>query len=273
MSDFSRVERAIRYLDAHAAERPGLAELAGVVGLSEFHFHRLFHRWAGVTPKAFLQYATLARAKRLLRARRSLLDATLELGLSGTGRLHDLFLTLEAMTPGEFKACAAGMTLRWSLHETPFGEACFVATERGLCGLAFGGRETAETLRRQWPGARWQEDPDFTAPFARELRARMQGRAPAPLSVLLKGTPFQLKVWEALLRVPEGTTTTYGALAEQAGSPGASRAVGSAMAANPIAYLIPCHRVIQASGALGGYFWGEARKRAMLAAEHARRSA
>jgi len=275
-SDYSRVERVIRHLEAHAGERPDLAALARVAGLSEFHFQRMFHRWAGITPKAFLQCLTLARAKELLDGSRSLLEASGELGLSGTGRLHDLFLTLEAMTPGEHQRGGAGLTLRWGVHATPFGEALFAATERGLCALSFldRGREGAlAELRSRWPHALLLEDPAATLPAAREVATRMEGGPRGPLALLLKGSPFQVQVWKALLRIPEGGLASYRGLAALAGSPGASRAVGSALGANPIAYLIPCHRVIRATGALGDYHWGPARKRALLGVETARHGA
>ncbi|MBK8725537.1 MAG: methylated-DNA--[protein]-cysteine S-methyltransferase [Holophagaceae bacterium] len=272
-SDYARIEAAIRHLEAHAAEQPGLAELAAVVGLSPFHFQRLFHRWAGVTPKTFLQALTLREAKQRLLASESLLATSHGVGLSGPSRLHDLFLSLEAMTPGEFKAGAAGLDIRWGLHATPFGSGLFAATERGLCGLAFVDGEVAtavEELRARWPGAALGRDEAFTAPFAAELDHRARGQAPQPLALLLKGTPFQLQVWEALLRIPEGAVASYEGLAAAAGSPGASRAAGTALGANPLAYLIPCHRVIRATGAFGQYQWGAPRKRAILALEAAR---
>lgn len=272
-SDYARIEAALQYLDAHAAEQPSLSELAAVVGLSEFHFQRLFHRWAGVTPKTFLQVLTLQAAKRRLEAAGSVLEASLESGLSGPGRLHDLFLGLETLTPGEFKARAAGLEIRWAVHATPFGEACFALTSRGLAGLSFVDGDAAkalEDLRMRWPGAVLRHDPAATRPAAAELEARLRGQAPKPLALLLKGSPFQLRVWEALLRVPDGAVVSYGQLAEAAGAPGASRAVGTALASNPIGVLIPCHRVIRGTGALGEYRWGTSRKRALLALESAR---
>jgi AraC family transcriptional regulator, regulatory protein of adaptative response / methylated-DNA-[protein]-cysteine methyltransferase len=269
-SDYARIERAIRYLDEHHPEQPSLAEVARVVGLSEFHFQRLFQRWAGVSPKSFLRYVTLSHARRQLRGEQSLLQASLALGLSGASRLHDLFVRIEAMTPGEYRAQATGLSLRWGRHDTPFGPALLIATERGLCGLSFEAEEGLDELQARWPGAQFIQAPRFTAPYAEVLRARTQGRPVAPLAVLLKGTPFQLKVWEALLRIPEGQVLTYGGLAAQVGATRGARAVGSAVGDNPIAFLIPCHRVIRGTGALGGYRWGEARKRAMLALERAR---
>jgi AraC family transcriptional regulator, regulatory protein of adaptative response / methylated-DNA-[protein]-cysteine methyltransferase len=273
-SDYSRVEQAIRYLEAHVQEQPGLAEVADQVGLSEFHFQRLFHRWAGVTPKAFLQCLTLARAKALLADSRSLMETSLELGLSGTGRLHDLFLGLEAMTPGEFKRAGEGLTLSWGIHATPFGEALFALAPRGLCGLSFlDGARRAKALagfQDRWPGARLVEDSRQTEACADEVVARMQGAPSRPLALVLKGSPFQIKVWEGLLAIPEGGVASYQGLAERIGAPKASRAVGTALSLNPIGYLIPCHRVIRASGAVGEYRWGTVRKQALLGVEGAR---
>ena len=273
-SDYSRVAQAIHYLECHATGQPNLAELAEHVGLSEFHFQRLFHRWAGVTPKDFLQCLTLNRAKALLAESRSLLDTSHEVGLSGTSRLHDLFLNVEAMTPGAFKRAGAGLAIHWGVHETPFGEALLAVTDRGLCGLSFLGDESrAESvgvLQGRWPEAVLTEDSLRTEPIAAEVRARMLGAARQPLSLVLKGSPFQVKLWQALLAIPEGGVSSYQGLASLIDSPRASRAVGTALAMNPIGYLIPCHRVIRATGALGEYRWGRIRKQALLGVEGAR---
>lgn len=272
-SDYGRVEQAIRYLEAHAPEQPTLADLAHQVGLSEFHFQRLFHRWAGVTPKAFLQCLTLNRAKALLAASASLMETSLELGLSGTGRLHDLFLSLEAMTPGEFKRGGGGLTIQWGIHGTPFGEALLAITPRGLCGLSFLDASRAQAVadfQSRWPNARLMEDSRQTEPFADEVVSRMQGAPSRPLALVLKGSPFQTKVWEGLLGIPEGGVASYQGLARTIGAPNASRAVGTALSLNPIGYLIPCHRVIRASGAVGEYRWGALRKQALLGVEGAR---
>jgi AraC family transcriptional regulator of adaptative response/methylated-DNA-[protein]-cysteine methyltransferase len=272
-SDYSKVEQAIRFLSDHAGEQPSLAEVAEDVGLSEFHFQRLFQRWAGVSPKRFLQFLTLEEAKRMLAESRSLLDVSHAVGLSGPSRLHDLFLSLEHMTPGEYKAQAVGLTLHWGVEDTPFGPALFAALEKGLCGLAFlqedGPEGAFEELRSRWPGARLEASPARIRAYAEALNARMAGRLDQPLSLVLKGTPFQLRTWEALLRIPAGKALAYQDLASLAGSPGASRAVGGALGQNPIAWLIPCHRVIQSTGALGQYHWGAPRKQAMLAFERA----
>lgn len=276
-SDFARVARAIEFL-SRANGTPSLEETAAHVGLSPSHFQRLFERWAGVSPKRFLQFQTLSEARRLLaEGDRSLLEVTHDVGLSSPSRLHALVLSWETMTPGELRH---GTTpIRWGVHQTPLGAAVFACTERGLCGVEFlasgdevdGEAEAEASVRRRWPKAPTRHEPAVTAPFAAALNERLAGvERPAPLSLLLGGTPFQMKVWEALLRIPPGRVTTYGALARELGAPSASRAVGSAVGANPLAVLVPCHRVIQASGAMGGYRWGEPRKRALLGLEWCR---
>lgn len=274
-SDYSRVEAAIRYLEDHAQDQPSLGELARQAGLSEFHFQRLFRRWAGVTPKDFLQCLTLSHAKVLLAESASLLETSQAVGLSGPGRLHDLFLTLEAMTPGDYKRGGRGLAIHWGVHPTPFGEALFAATERGLCGLSFleeAGPGTAlAELRGRWPEATLVQAPARTTPIAQAVTSRMRGEPAAPLALLVAGSPFQVQVWKAMLAIPEGRVASYQGLARLAGAPGASRAVGTAAAHNPIGYLIPCHRVIRSTGALGGYHWGGLRKQALLAVEGARR--
>lgn len=282
-SDFARIARAIVYLQTHAARQPALAEVAAALGLSGFHFHRLFHRWAGVTPKDFLQLLTLRHAKELLAQSRTVLETSLEVGLSGPGRLHDLFVGLEAMTPGEFKAEAGTLEICWGVHATPYGWALIATTDRGVCGFSFladqpgvgdaAGRARAMAdLRARWPGATLRRDPVRTAPVAAEVSARMAGQRPGrPLSVLLRGTPFQTQVWRALLAIPEGQVWSYAELARRAGCPGAVRAVGTALGQNPVGYLIPCHRVVRATGAAGEYRWGTTRKQVLLATEGARR--
>lgn len=279
-SDYSKVEQAIRYIQARTHAQPGLGEVAAEVGLSEFHFQRLFQRWAGVSPKRFLQFLTLEEAKRMLAESRSLLETSHAVGLSGPGRLHDLFLALERMTPGEYKAQAEGLTVHWGVEDTPFGPALFAALaegdrERGLCGLAFLQDDSPEAafeeLRARWPGAALEASPARIRAYAEALDARTRGHAGEPLSLVLKGTAFQMKTWEALLRVPSGQAIAYADLAEMANAPGASRAVGTAIGQNPIAWLIPCHRVLQSTGALGQYHWGAPRKQAMLGFERAQR--
>jgi AraC family transcriptional regulator of adaptative response/methylated-DNA-[protein]-cysteine methyltransferase len=272
-ADYARVERAIRFVEANRLGQPGLEEVADAMGLSPFHAQRVFTRWVGVSPKRFLGLLTVEHAKALLDDRASVLDATYEVGLSGPSRLHDLFIGYEALTPGEYKAQGAGITLRWGLHPTPFGEALIVASDRGVTRLAFladGEREAIlDQVRHDWPLSRLAEDQDATAAWL--PRIFPDGARAQPLSILVKGTPFQIQVWRALMHIPDGSTMTYGELAAALGRPGAARAVGTACGANPIAFLIPCHRVIRDTGALGGYRWGLVRKRAMLAWEAARR--
>ncbi len=273
-SDFSRVARAISYLCEEAREQPSLAQVAAQAGVSEFHFQRIFQKWAGISPKRFLQYLTLREAKELLLESRSVLEASLAVGLSSSSRLHDLFVTVEQMTPGQFKGRGEGLALRWDTAPTPFGPALLAAVEGRLCALSFlEGEDPAPALAEleaRWPRASLHRDPAAVRPFVQALDSRLRGGPGQPLALALKGTPFQLKVWEALLRIPEGRVLAYGDLARLAGEPGAVRAVGTAVGQNPVAYLIPCHRVIQASGALGGYHWGAGRKRAILALERAR---
>lgn len=275
-SDYTRVAAAIRFLDAHRAAQPSLADVAAHVGLSESHLQRLFRRWAGVSPKRFLQYLTAEHAKALLREGASVLDATYDAGLSGPGRLHDLLVSLEAMTPGEYKREGAGLTVRYGVHATPFGDALLGETERGVCGLAFLGGSAEEgpeaalaDLRARWSRSRFVADEAGTGAVARRIFE--PGSDPLPLCV--QGTNFQVRVWEALLRIPPGAATTYGALADALGQPTVSRAVGSAVGANPVGVLIPCHRVLRQTGAFGAYCWGAERKRLLLGWESAQREA
>ena len=285
MSDYARVEQAIRFLDENARRQPSLPDVADHVGLSEAHLQRLFTRWAGVSPKRFVQWQTVEHAKRLLReSRASVLDASYEAGLSGGGRLHDLFVTAEALTPGEYKSGGEGVDIAYGVHETPFGDAFVATTARGVCALSFldvsrpraeeAARAVAE-LREGWPAATLRADDAATGAIAERVFSPLGAAAerPAPLSLLLKGTNFQLMVWRALLRVPAGAVTTYEELAAATGSPTAVRAVASAVARNAISYLIPCHRVIRKSGVFGDYRWGPARKRAMVMWEGERLSA
>ena len=273
-TDYEKIEQAIQYLDEHAREQPALADVAAHVGLSESHFQRLFTRWAGISPKRFLQFQTVAHARALLAESRSLLDATYEAGLSSAGRLHDLFVTIDAVTPGEFKRSGDGLTIQWGVHDTPFGEVLIGTTPRGICGMYFATDDglpgAHRRLAESWEGARLVENPDATRPLADQIFGEA-GATHAPLAVLVKGTNLQLKVWEALLRIPLGEVVTYEQLALAAGSPTAVRAVGTAVGRNPVSYLIPCHRVIRKTGAFGNYGGGIARKRAMLTWEFARR--
>jgi AraC family transcriptional regulator of adaptative response/methylated-DNA-[protein]-cysteine methyltransferase len=274
--DYDRMERAIRFLDEHAREQPRLEEVARAVGLSPFHFQRLFSRWAGVSPKRFLQVLTLNRAKRALDESGNVLEAALDAGLSGPSRLHDLFVTVEAITPGEWKREGAGVRIAYGFHDTPFGTALVATTPRGLCGISFvePGRERQafDELASRWPAAELAEDEAGTRSAARRA-FRLEEAGREPIRLFLKGTPFQVQVWLALLTLPPGALASYGSLARRIGHPGASRAIGNAVGENPVAFLIPCHRIIRATGALGGYRWGVVRKQAILAWEAARRGA
>lgn len=269
--DYLRIEQAIQYLEKHANTQPDLNEIANAVDLSEYHFQRMFTRWAGISPKRFLQFITREGAKDLLAQSENLLDTTYGLGLSSLGRLHDLFVTTEAVTPGEYKSGGAGLTIRYGLHDTPFGKALIGLTERGICHLGFvqtSEGNAVDALIEKWDQAKMIEDYQATAPLIEPI-FDLRVRGNTPLRLHLRGTNFQLKVWEALLRIPPGAVTSYEGLAAQAGHPGASRAVGSALGHNPIAVLIPCHRVIRKLGEFGNYRYGPARKKALLAREFA----
>jgi len=269
-TDYERIERAIRFLEDHVNDQPRLDDIAEYVHLSPFHFERLFKRWAGVTPKQFLQYLTLGYAKERLSESASVLEAALDSGLSGPGRLHDLFVTVEAVTPGEFKQQGAGVVIRYGFHETRFGW-CFIGlTERGICHMAFNppGPEPVAELAARWPGAVLVEAPAETGALVDRIFGETTANG-APLRLLLGGTNFQVQVWQALLRVQPGQVVSYEELAHALGRPAATRAVASAVAKNPIGYLIPCHRVIRKSGHFGQYHWGSARKKAMVGFEAA----
>jgi len=263
--DYRRIERAIRYLDAHVVDQPSLEDVASEIGLSPFHAQRLFTRWAGISPKRFLGLLTVGHAKAALQAGESVLDATYEVGLSGPSRLHDLFVSYEAMTPGEYKQQGAGLVLRYGIHPTPFGDALLLLTERGIAGLSFVDHDpqaAIEDARAAWPLSRLVEDRPATRAVVERL---FEGAGDASARLLLRGTNFQVKVWSALLRVPSGRVVSYLDIANAIGQPRAVRAIGNALAHNPLGYLVPCHRVIRATGALGDYRWGQARRRALLA--------
>lgn len=269
--DYRRIEQAILYLEKHVHSQPELGEIASAVGLSEYHFQRIFSRWAGISPKRFLQFLTKEGAKELLAQSENLLDTTYEVGLSSLGRLHDLFVTTEAVTPGEYKSGGAGLTIRYGLHDTPFGKALIGVTERGICHLGFAGGsegQAIDALVADWRKAKMVEDHKATAPLVGPI-FDLSKRGVTPLRLHLRGTNFQLKVWEALLRIPPGAAISYEGLAAQAGRPGASRAVGTALGRNPIAVLIPCHRVIRKLGEFGNYRYGATRKMALLGWEAA----
>jgi AraC family transcriptional regulator of adaptative response/methylated-DNA-[protein]-cysteine methyltransferase len=272
--DYQRIERAIRYLQAHFLEQPDLATVARAAHLSEYHFQRLFSRWAGISPKRFLQFLTLEHAKRQLADSKGLLTAALDSGLSGPGRLHDLFISAEAVTLGEFKSRGAGIRIEYGFHPTRFGPCLLGLTRRGICWLSFvsdtGKRAALQELKSHWGGATFAEQPDATGPVAGRIFPGLARRQKSPLSLLLMGTNFQIKVWRALLEIPAGAVASYEAIGARIGAAKAARAIGSAVGQNAVAYLIPCHRVIRKSGAPGGYRWGGERKRAMLAWEAAR---
>ncbi|OYQ35382.1 6-O-methylguanine DNA methyltransferase [Niveispirillum lacus] len=269
------VADALRRLARDWQQPPSLAELAADAGLTQWHFQRLFKRWAGISPKRFSQFATLGHARGLLRrdGDNDLLGASLDLGLSGPSRLHDLFVVAEGVTPGEYKAAGKGMVIRWALHRTALGAALLAATDRGVCWFGFTGEgddpaDQLTALIRDWPHATLIEDPTPTQAAAASLDPATQGQG--PLTLHLKGTNFQMRVWRALLDIPFGSVATYAGIADRIGQPGAARAVGNAVGANKVAWLIPCHRVIRGTGILDNYRWGPVQKRTLLAWEAAR---
>jgi len=274
LADYDCVRRAIAFISQKWKAQPTVESIAEAAGLTPDELHHLFRRWAGLTPKAFMQALTLDHAKSLLRDSASVLDAALESGLSGPGRLHDLFVTHEAMSPGEWKSGGAGLTLRYGFHPSPFGTAVVIATERGLAGLAFAdpGEESlalADMLSR-WPRANSIADQDATAPLAQRIFEPSQWRAEQPLRVVLIGTDFEVRVWETLLKIPLGRAVCYSDIATKISLPKASRAVGAAVGKNPISFVVPCHRALGKSGALTGYHWGLTRKQAMIGWEAGR---
>jgi AraC family transcriptional regulator, regulatory protein of adaptative response / methylated-DNA-[protein]-cysteine methyltransferase len=273
-SDYARVEQALAFLHENYHRQPGLEEIAASISLSEYHFQRLFKRWVGISPKRFLQFLTKEHAKELLERSNDLLSVAYESGLSGPGRLHDLFVSCEAVTPGEYKAQGAGLQIAYGFHMTPFGECLLGLTERGVCALNFlhgsSRQEAFERLQNIWGQAELIEDPQRTSPVVERVFDASLRKPGAPLSLFVKGTNFQIKVWEALLRIPPGSAVSYQAIARTIGKPGSARAVGNAVASNPIQYLIPCHRVIRKMGQFGNYQGGIPRKMALLGWEAAR---
>ncbi len=282
--DFARIARSIRFIDSHFMEQPRLADIAADAGLSEFHFNRLFRRWAGLTPKQYLAFVTGSAAQEALASQPSVLEAAFSVGLSGPGRLHDLVVSLAAMTPGEFKSRGRGVLIRHGFSATPFGRALIGETDRGICHLSFtdaaGDPAALLNLEGQWSGARLERDDDHAAEIAARIWSPVGHRTQSSerrgagsvgvartseLRVAVAGTNFQLKVWQALIDLGARETTTYSDIAARIGTPSATRAVGNAVGANPVAWLIPCHQVLRKGGALGGYHWGLDRKRAMLA--------
>jgi AraC family transcriptional regulator of adaptative response/methylated-DNA-[protein]-cysteine methyltransferase len=274
MNDYERIAQVIRFLDARHIEQPDLTALAGRVGLSPFHFHRLFAMWAGITPKDFLQCLTLAHAKELLRDGAPILDVALDSGLSGPGRLHDLCVNLEAASPGEMKSGGAGWTISAGFADSPFGNCLIAESPRGICHLSFAEneKEALVELQKDWPQAKLKQDDSAAAKLAEKIFAQHTVlETGAPLRAFVRGTPFQVRVWRALLQIQPGSLTSYSRLANLIGKPTASRAVGAAVGENPLAYLIPCHRVIRETGVFGDYHWGAIRKRAMIAWEGSQR--
>jgi AraC family transcriptional regulator of adaptative response/methylated-DNA-[protein]-cysteine methyltransferase len=268
LRDYDSVRRAIAFISEHWRAQPTIESMADAAGVTPDELHLLFRRWAGLTPKAFMQALTLDHAKGLLRDSASVLDAALDSGLSGPGRLHDLFVTHEAMSPGEWKTGGVGMTLRYGFHPSPFGTAIVIASGRGLAGLAFAdpGEEQASLadMQRRWPRATYLEDLAGTAALAQRIFDTKMWRADQPLRVVLIGTDFEVRVWETLLKIPMGRAVSYSDIANKIKSPKASRAVGAAVGKNPVSFVVPCHRALGKSGALTGYHWGITRKQAML---------
>jgi AraC family transcriptional regulator of adaptative response/methylated-DNA-[protein]-cysteine methyltransferase len=274
--DYNRIAQAIAFMRQHHLNQPDLATVAQHIGLSEYHFQRRFTQWAGISPKRFLQYLTVEYAKARINQTKSMLDLALDTGLSSPGRLHDLFVNLEAMSPGEFKTAGAGLQIRYGMHETPFGKALIATTARGICNVYFlagADESTAEQMLQQaWPKATIIHDQQATQPLHDLIFNSTVSGDRKSLTLLVKGTNFQIQIWRALLSIPFGGITTYQGIAELVGRPTAARAVGNAIGSNPVAYLIPCHRVIRESGELGGYRWGLERKTAILGWEASRAS-
>jgi AraC family transcriptional regulator of adaptative response/methylated-DNA-[protein]-cysteine methyltransferase len=271
--DYERIEKAIKFLETNFPAQPGLKEIADHIGLSEFHFQRLFSRWVGISPKRFLQFLTKEYAKHLLEDSVNLLDVTYEAGLSSPGRLHDLFVNCEAVTPGEYKSKGQGLTIRYGFHPSPFGECLLATTERGICGFFFvknrDRKDPLAELRYFWEQADIVEDPHASRDLIDRIFNPSFRDNGTPLHLILNGTNFQIKVWEALIKIPFGAVVSYEDVAIQVGIPGATRAVGSAVGKNPISFIIPCHRVIRKTADFGNYGGGKARKKAILGWEAA----
>lgn len=269
--NFERITEAIDYIRQNFKSQPGLDQIAEKVNLSPFHFQRLFTEWAGTTPKKFLQFISIGYAKKMLEEKSAtLFDTAFETGLSGTGRLHDLFITIEGMTPGEYKNGGENLNINYSFAESPFGNIVAASTNKGICYLAFADDESnaLNALKHKFPNAKYKQITDLFQQNALFIFSQ-NWENPNEIKLHLKGTDFQLKVWEALLKIPTGQLTTYGKIAKNIEKPSASRAVGTATGANPVAFLIPCHRVIQSSGIIGDYHWGSIRKTAIIGWEAA----
>lgn len=275
LADYDHVRRAIEFLTETWRDQPDLDQVAQHLGLSPAYCQRLFKRWCGLSPKEFVQAITIDHARALLEGSASLLDATYEVGLSGPGRLHDLFVDHEAMTPGDYKRRGAGLEVEYGFHPSPFGLALVMTTSRGICGLAFcdgeGGRAAAlADMTKRWPAARFREAPQRTAAAIGSIFPSAGGAGRGKLPLVLIGTDFEVRVWDALLRIPMGKACTYSDIARHIGSPSASRAVGAAVGRNPISFVVPCHRVLGRSGDVTGYHWGVTRKRAIIGWEKGR---
>lgn len=273
--DYARVQDAIRYISDNWRDQPDLDDIARQSGLSPAHFQRLFSRWAGISPKEFVQAITLDHARQMLEGSASILDTAYEVGLSGAGRLHDLFVNYEAMTPGDYKRRGAGLKISWGIHDSPFGRALVMATQRGIAGLAFaddGEDESVmfEDMARRWPAASYVKAPESTLPYIARIFSPELWRKSDPLKVVLIGTDFEVRVWDALLKLPPAQAITYSDLAAHVCTTRAARAVGSAVGRNPISFVVPCHRVLRKDGGLGGYHWGVTRKMAILGWETGR---
>lgn len=272
--DYEKIAQAIRFLEHNRLDQPRLADIAKALNMSEYHFQRLFSRWVGISPKRFVQYLTKEHAKFLLNQSEDLFNTALSVGLSGPSRLHDMFVTCEAMTPGEYKARGDGMQISYGFHPSPFGDCLIGVTSRGICSLVFVQDNDYDAalsnLMASWPAANFNQDQDVTNPVIPEMLALFQHPASTPMRIYLQGTNFQLKVWEALLDIPAGSVVSYKQVAIQVGLPQGSRAVGNALAKNPLAVLIPCHRVIHTSGDFGQYRYGTVRKKALLGWEQAK---
>ncbi len=276
-NDYEMVKHTLAFISENWREQPSLETLADQAGLSPTHLQRLFTRWAGLSPKAFLQAVTLDHARELLRDSASILDASYELGLSGPGRLHDLFITHEGMSPGVYKARGRGLNISYGFHDCPFGRALILITSEGLAGLAFAdeGQEKAALadMCSRWPEATYAENPQATAAFAKRIFESERWKSNEPLRVVFIGSDFEIRVWETLLRIPFGKASTYSDIAAHIGKPSAARAVGTAVGKNPVSFVVPCHRVLGKSGGLCGYHWGLTRKRAILGWEAGLRAA
>jgi AraC family transcriptional regulator of adaptative response/methylated-DNA-[protein]-cysteine methyltransferase len=269
--DYSRIEKAIAYINHNFREQPSLEEISTAVNMSPFHFQRLFSEWAGVSPKKFLQYVSLRYAKHLLQRNTTLMNVSNEIGLSSSSRLHDLFINIEGMTPGEFKNGGAGLTINYSFRESPFGNIIIASTNKGVCYIHFQNNESValRDLKACFPSAVYHQAEDKYQKDALLIFQKNGGQTD-PIKLHLRGTRFQIKVWESLLKIPTGALSTYGDIAKKIGNPKAARAVGTAIGANPIAFLIPCHRVIQSNGKFGGYMWGAEKKMAIIGWEAAK---